>query len=127
MGDKDVVDAISFVREIVRLALWETRYHKMALARVYKNAVFAREMMERGKFNKDIERAEGDEDGDATFTSVEQFACHVLDEAEDQIKWHERALIKSHDKVAFAMIMLARGEYSEIDVADIQKQVDKDD
>jgi hypothetical protein len=90
---EDPKDAIEFVREVVRLALWKVSYHENELAKAYANLGFAKDPMKRGDFDEEAERADVDSDGaDSVFENVTQFACDILDDRTEAVEYHGRAL-----------------------------------
>jgi hypothetical protein len=121
---EDPKDAIEFVREVVRSALWKVSYHDKELAKAYANLGFAKQLMKRGDFDEEAERADVDSDGaDSVFENVTQFACDILDNWTEAVEYHERALKQAHANAAFAKIMLARGNYTETDSAKIEESI----
>jgi hypothetical protein len=121
---EDPKDAIEFVCEVVRSALWKVSYHENELAKAYANLGFAKELMKRGDFDEEAERADVDSEGaDCVFENVTQFACDILDNQIEAVEYHERALKQAHANAALAKIMLARGNYTKIDIAEIEVSI----
>jgi hypothetical protein len=121
---EDPKDAIEFVREVVRSALWKVSYHENELAKAYANLGFAKELMKRGDFEEEAERADVDSDGgESVFENVTQFPCDILDNRTEAVEYHERALKQAHANAAFAKIMLTRGNYTVIDIREIEESI----
>jgi hypothetical protein len=119
----EFADAIEFVREIVRSAFWQIEYHTRGMVSARNNVKRAEELIERGKFDVDAERADQDGDGDGIFETVTEFACWILDDRVDTLEHHETQLKKAYTELAMVKIMLQRGNYTEINVEEIQKKV----
>jgi hypothetical protein len=120
--DEKPIDPISFVRDAVATPLWEIFYHQERLTIAHQKLRFANEMIKRGNFNTNAERADVDDDDEDIICNVEQFALSILDDCQQTVEHHERALAQSHTKSAMAQIMLARGNYSEIDIEQIRAE-----
>jgi hypothetical protein len=124
--DREPKDAIAFVREIVRSAVWNVVYHKHALPKAYADLNLAKEMARLCGFDEDAaDRARVDDDNeDYIFDNIEEFAGSILCSKENSVKYHEDEVKKSHDKMAFVTILLSRGKYTEIDIAEIEAEVE---
>ena len=120
-------DDVAFIRDILRSALWDVRYHEGRLPKAYSDLAFAKEMMKRGDFdeNKGVVGYENDDD-EASFDNIEQFAYSILDHNKGSVEYHEETLKRAQTKLAFAKIMLARGNYTEIDVEEVVEEVKKE-
>lgn len=118
-------DPIEFVREIVRSVFWGIEYHTRGMATAGNNLKFAEEMIERGKFDADAYGTE-DDDGEVTFENVDEFAGEILHDRKSSVEHHETSLKNAYTELAFVKIMLARGNYTEVDIAEIQKKVIED-
>jgi hypothetical protein len=117
-------DDVAFIREILQSALWNVRYHEKGLVRAYSDLAFAKEMMKRGDFDESVGAIGYDnDDEDAVFDNVEQFAYSFLGDKKYSVEYHEERLKEAQTKVAFAKIMLARGNYTEIDIEEVTEEV----
>jgi hypothetical protein len=117
-------DADEFVREVVRAALWKVSYHEKELPKAYANLGFAKELMKRGDFDEETDVPTLNSEGaDPVFENVAEFACNILNNWTECVEHHERELKQAHANVAFAKIMLARGNYTEIDFAEIEESI----
>ena len=120
----NVTDAVSFVREIVRQAMWDIAYHEHALPKAQQELEYAKTMMKRGGFNEDATPADLTEDGDHfKFKNVTQFALSFFEGTSDSVEHHEEGLRDGYRALAFAKMMLLRGSYTEIDLKEIEKEV----
>ena len=82
--------------------------------------------MENAAVNcEEIDEPEEAADGDPIITSVEQLICNFLNDARETVETYEENLRDAHSRVAFTKIMLARGNYTEIDLTEVQKEVDQ--
>ena len=119
-------DDVAFIREILQSALWNVRYHEKGLVRAYSDLAFAKEMMKRGDFDESV-GAVGYEDDvdveDAVFDNIEQFAYSFFGDKKHSVEYHEEYLKEAQTKLAFAKIMLARGNYTEIDIEEVTEEV----
>jgi hypothetical protein len=125
MTDTKKDDPIAFVREIVSSAFWSAAYHDRELPLAVKRVAFLREMLRRaGIDEKNIDRGEEDEDGEAFCETVEQYARYILDLALGSVEHHERQIQNEHNNLALMKIMLARGGYTdaEINIAEIETE-----
>lgn len=119
-----VVDAISFVSDVVRSAYWSVAYHQDALKPAYAKLKWARELALRVEADPDVERADTDEDGEVIrYQNLSQFVMEIVNDAENTLGQHETALVSAHNELAYVLTMLARGNYSEIDIEEVQRQV----
>ena len=121
----EATDEIDYVRGIVRDALWNVAYHERELPKAQIKMEYAKTMLKRGSFDLDAERAETNDDGDDNFKNVTQFALGFYDEQVSSVEYHEERLAYAYREVAFAKTMLMRGNYNEIKLADIQKEIDE--
>ena len=115
-------DPIGYVRAHVEDAFWQVGYHEMELVKARRQLALAQELIERGSFNIDVEPAEDRNDlDDRNFENVDQYAQAILDDAEGSVRHHEEELRAAHNDLALAKIMLGRGNYTEINLDDVQK------
>lgn len=118
-----VTDAVSFVSDIVRNAYWEECYQQRALKGAHEKLKWARELARRLEINQGVERAETDENGEVIrYDNLSQFVMEIVDDEESILNSHEACLVSAHNKVAYALTMLARTGF-EIDVEEVQRQV----
>jgi hypothetical protein len=115
-------DPISFVRGIVGNAIWDILYHEEQLAKAHKRLRLATELVKRGSFDLEAERADVDDEDEEIFENVTQFALSILDECKRSVEYHESGLAKAHTGLAMATIMLERGNYAEIDIEQVRQE-----
>jgi hypothetical protein len=121
---KDIKTDIEFVREIVRRALWSVSYHEEGIKKAYVEFGFAKELIMRGKFDIEAERVEYDENNDPVFKNLTQFALEIYDDKKNNIEHHEINLRNAYRDIAFIKTLLLRGNYTEIDIDQIQKELE---
>jgi hypothetical protein len=121
---RDIKTDIEFVREIVRKALWSISYHEERIPTAFVEFGLAKEMIMRGNFALDADRADCDENGDPACKNVTQFALNIYDDKKANIEHHERGLREAYRDIAFIKTLLVRGNYTEIDVDQMQKELE---
>jgi len=118
-----VTDAISFVSEVLRHAYWEVYYNQDALKKAHAKLKLVRELARQLEIDHEVERAETNDDGDVIrYENLSQFVMEMVDDEQHSLEYHEAGLISAHNKVAYALTMLARGNYTEIDADEVQRQ-----
>src|ERR1019366_573710 len=95
-----IVDNISFVRGIVRSALWSVQYNSKQLPKAYADLAFAKELLKRGGFDLEGCELKRDSDGEEIATTVEEFALRIINEKKESVEHYEDALSLSHHKVS---------------------------
>ena len=125
---RDADNPLDYVRELARSHLYYIEYHAERLATIRSNLTFAKELLKRCGIDEDGERLDSEDLDNENFVNVEQFALHVLDSIINSIEYHENALPQEHRNLAFVKIMLARGDYQEIDIDEIEakRKADKE-
>lgn len=119
-------DAIDFVREVVRQPIWHIAYHEHQLPKAVAELQRAKALLERAGISLNTERAEPDDDDELHFESLEQFALSFYDEKVGSVKHHEELLQEACRNLGYSKVLLMRGNYTEIDVAEIQQSVDEE-
>jgi len=114
------------VREIVRDAWWQFRYHEVFFKIKHARLEWTKELIERGGFDVNADRADEDENGDIKATNVQDLVLNALDEIADSVEYHEKGMAIYASNFAFAKSMLVRGKYTEIDIEEIKQEVEKE-
>jgi hypothetical protein len=119
-------DDIAWVRKIIRKPFWDVVYHEHGLKTSWVKVCFARELVQRASMDINGERADENEDGDPLMRNVTHFALHAYDDAIESHKYHETALAQAYLEVGLAKTLLLRGNYTEISLGDLQKEIDEE-
>lgn len=123
--DPALKDPIAFVREIVRKVCWDIKYHEEILPKAYARLSLTKELMSKGGFEKD-EGWEEDDEGEPIFENLNQYVTYIVRDREESVEYHEKQIQESYVAFGYIKIMLARGNYTEIDLEEIRKNPKKD-
>jgi len=120
---RETTDPIAFVREIMRDALWHIAYHEHELPKAIAELEYAKALMRRANIDMIAERADINDDGDKLAKNITQFALQFYDEKDGDVEHHEERLREAYRNVGFAKTLLMRGNYTEIDLKEIEAEV----
>jgi hypothetical protein len=122
MTDK-ITNSIELVRDLVRRALHGIAHHSEQITISYANLAFAKEVLKRAGFDPDRDDDPDYDVDQEQFETIEQFAYgSILGHWRWSVEYHEEELKKEHDTLASLTVLLARGNYVEIEIAEIEKK-----
>jgi hypothetical protein len=125
--DENITDAISLVREVARSVMWDIMHTEQSLEQAHKNLECAREMIKRLGLDEQAlldDEQEGDDDDDDAET-YDEFVRKMIVSRHKSFPYYEANLKRAHNAMAVVKMMLARGKYTEINLAEIQKQLEE--
>lgn len=109
--------AITFVRDLIARKWWSVVYHECQLPKAYAKLRLVRELLTRAGFDEDrLPAMNDDEDESDEMTDLAQMVAAILSDRRGTVAHHEQELRKAHAELALCKIMLARGNYTEIDL-----------
>jgi hypothetical protein len=111
------------MRELVRSAIWDVKYHEQALGKAHKVVAGAKALLARSGFNftlqEAIEAYEEDEMQEDDPDDTTSWAKCMIGGAADRPAHHEEELQKAHKMIAVTRILLARCNYPDINLDEI--------
>lgn len=112
------------MRKIVRDALWDIRYHEDGLRISRKVAAYAKVLIARGEYPFTLaEASEEYEEQEENPDDLIEWVKSIVGSAVHGVDYHEEELTKAHTVLGVVKTMLLRGDYSDINVDEIAKEV----
>jgi hypothetical protein len=117
---------VELVREMLRATLFNLLYHEEELHKTHKVIACAKALLARGGYTFSLEEAaEQYDERDDNPESAEEWVKSVVAETMRSVQFHEEHLLRAHSQLAAIKTMLLRGNYVEIDLEKITKEVEE--
>jgi hypothetical protein len=130
---KEGANDVDLVREIVRDACWNIRYHEDRLAREHKKLATIDALLlrtgvtfTRREAQVEVERLYDEDGEEERIDNADAFAKYLVVSAVGGIEHHESALRGAHTRLACVKALILRGNYTEISVDKIAEQARRD-
>jgi hypothetical protein len=125
-SDTPPKDEVALMRQITRHAAWDVVAEEEQLRAAHKVVASAKALLLRGNYLFSLqdaadeyeEQADDPDTADEWVKSIVGYSLHSVD-------YHEKSLVRAHAVLAAVKSMLARGNYTEIDLDEISKEMEQ--